>query len=98
MPCARTILTKEDVTFRPTAGARQCSSKPRPVIRSLSAPVRHRERCMLIGLDRDLLCQHNVADGKTPLRTEAPDSDRHTVLADFANVHSTTLAHAIALP
>ena len=53
---------------------------------------------MLIGLDRDLLCQHNVADGKTPLRTEAPDGDRHIVLVEFVNVHLTTVADAIALP
>src|SRR5262249_20822532 len=98
MPCARTILTKEGVTFRPTAGARQCSSRPRPAIRSLSAPVRHCERCMLIGLECDLLCQHNVADGKAPLRPEAPDGDLHTILVEFVNVHLTTAADAIALP
>src|SRR5215472_666639 len=98
MPCARTILTKEGVTFRPTAGARQCSSRPRPAIRSLSAPVRHCERCMLIGLECDLLCQHNVADGKAPLRPEAPDGDLHTILVEFVNVHLTTVADAIVLP
>src|SRR5215471_6943805 len=53
---------------------------------------------MLIGLDRDLLCQHNVADGKTPLRTEAPDGDRHIVLVEFVNVHLTTVVDAIMLP
>src|SRR5262249_40247014 len=98
MPCARTILTKEGVTFRPIAGARQCSSRPRPAIRSLSAPVRHCERCMLIGLERDLLCQHNVADGEAPLRPEAPDGDLRTILVEFVNVHLTTADGAIALP
>ena len=67
-------------------------------IRSLSAPVRHRERCMLIGLERDLLCQHNIADGKAPLRPEAPDGDLHIVLAEFVDVHLTTVADAIVLP
>src|SRR5262245_47519113 len=53
---------------------------------------------MLIGLECDLLCQHNVADGKAPLRPEAPDGDLHTILVEFVNVHLTTAADAIALP
>src|SRR5262245_10915391 len=74
---------------------------PGPQIRgisSLSAPVSDRECCMLIGLERDLLRQHNVADGKTPLRPEAPDCGLHTVLVEFVNIHLTTAADAIALP
>src|SRR5262245_22991804 len=46
----------------------------------------------------DPLCQHNVANGKTPLRTEAPDGDRHIVLVEFVNVHLTTVVDAIVLP
>jgi hypothetical protein len=53
---------------------------------------------MLIGLERDLLRQHNVADGKAPLRPEAPDGDLHIVLVEFVNVHLTTVADAIVLP
>src|SRR5262245_19894828 len=53
---------------------------------------------MLIGLERDLLCQHNVANGKAPLRPEAPDGDLHIVLVEFVNVHLTTVADAIVLP
>src|SRR6516162_11594099 len=85
-------LRKE--TSRPHCVGRSCEQASR----GLSAPVRHRERCMLIGLERDLLCQHNVADGKAPLRPEAPDGDLHIVLVEFVNVHLTTVADAIVLP
>ena len=52
---------------------------------------------MLIGLERDLLCQHNVADGKAPPRPETPGGDLHTVLVEFENVHLTTAANPIVL-
>jgi len=44
------------------------------------APVRHRERRVLISLKRDLLRQHDVSDRKVSLRPEAPDGNLRTMV------------------
>jgi hypothetical protein len=53
-------------------------------LRGLTAPVRYRERRLLLGLERHLLRQHDVAGGKLPLGPEAPDGDPRAALSSLS--------------
>jgi hypothetical protein len=44
------------------------------------------EGCLFVGLERDLLRQHHVADRQVTVGSEAPDGDQRTMFAEFIDV------------
>src|SRR5262245_4994164 len=68
-----------------------------PYDRSGGAAVRDGKRGRLVGLERDLLRQHDVADGKMAFGHEAPDRDTRAARIQFVDVHLGLRTDAITL-
>src|SRR5271165_3381485 len=68
-----------------------------PSGRLAPATVGHGECGLLVGLQSELLGQHDIPKGKVPDRTEAPDGNLGLARTDLVDIHIPAAVNTIAL-
>jgi hypothetical protein len=68
-----------------------------PPGRLTPATVGHSECGLLVGLQSELLGQHDIPKGKVAYRTEAPDGNLGLARTDLVDIHIPAAANTIAL-
>src|SRR6266446_843433 len=72
-------------------------SDPSSVIETRKKFVRHRQRATLVGLQRNFLCQHDVACDEVTFGCKAPANTRTTGAVEFADVHRSAVVNPVSL-
>ena len=94
--CQQRSLAKHSRSlFRPKKKAESAAITPSG--RLAPATVGHGECGLLVGLQSELLGQHDIPKRKVPYRTEAPDGNLGLARTDLVDIHIPAAVNTIAL-